>query len=277
MSARLRVGLSTCPNDTYAFAGLLTGAVRAEDLELEFELADVQTLNESLAADRFEVVKASFAAALDHAHRWVVLPVGAALGFGVGPLVVGARAPLPPRPRVLCPGRDTTATLLWQLYGDPLARVEQVVFSAILPAVARGEADLGVCIHEGRFTYAAHGLEPVEDLGARWERDSGGPLPLGGILARSDMSPKLRSAFTRALRASIAHADAYPGLALEVMRRHAREQDDAALRKHVELYVSAETRALSITGRRALAALHERARSARRLGSDAAALSIDPD
>lgn len=276
VSARLRVGLSTCPNDTYAFAGLLTGAVRAQGLELDFELADVQALNEGLAAGRFDVVKASFAAALAHARDWVVLPVGAALGFGVGPLVVGAGRPLPPRPLVLCPGRDTTATLLWRLYGDRRARVEQVVFSAVLPAVARGAADLGVCIHEGRFTYAAHGLALVQDLGACWERDTGAALPLGGILARAALPPDVRAAFARALASSIAHADRHPQIALATMRRHAREADDAALWQHVELYVNAETRALSPAGRRALVALCERARALERPPHTAAELRVDP-
>lgn len=264
MKAPLRVGLSTCPNDTYAFAGLLEGEVRAEGLEFAFELADVQTLNEGLAEGRFDVVKASFAAALAHARDWVVLPVGAALGFGVGPLVVGAPRPRADPPRVLCPGRDTTATLLWRLYGDPRATVEQVVFSAILPAVARGEADLGVCIHEGRFTYAAHGLVRVLDLGERWERDTLGPLPLGGLLARATLAAQHRAAFARALSASIAWSDARPARALEVMRRHAREFDDAALWKHVELYVNAETRGLSSAGRRALTEFARRTRSAGR-------------
>ncbi|HVS17285.1 MAG TPA: 1,4-dihydroxy-6-naphthoate synthase [Planctomycetota bacterium] len=271
MSTRLRVGLSTCPNDTYAFCGLLEGEVRAEGLQLDFELADVQALNEGLAAGHFDVVKASFAAALDHARDWVVLPVGAALGFGVGPLVVGAPRARRAPPRVLCPGRDTTATLLWNFYGDPDAHVEQVVFSAILPAVARGEADLGVCIHEGRFTYRAHGLELVEDLGERWERDTGAPLPLGGILARSSLAPTVRAAFTRALAESLAFADAHPERALAVMRRHAREHDDAALWKHVELYVNAETRGLSQTGRRALATFAERAQ-----GGAGPPLAVDP-
>lgn len=259
MSQRLRVGLSTCPNDTYAFSGLLEGEVRADGLELDLELADVQQLNEGLAAGRFDVVKASFAAALGHARDWVVLPVGAALGFGVGPVVVAATPPHASPPRVLCPGADTTATLLWRLYGDPDARVEQVVFSAILPALARGDADLGVCIHEGRFTYQRHGLELRDDLGARWEQDTGAPLPLGGILARASLPPDLRARFTRALSASLAFADAHPERALEVMRRHAREHDDAALWKHVELYVNADTRALSDAGRSALATFAERA------------------
>lgn len=264
MTTPLRVGISTCPNDTYAFAGLLEGALRAEGLELAFELADVQTLNEGLLARRFDVVKASFAAALACAGDWIVLPVGAALGFGVGPVVVGSSGRRADPPRVLCPGRDTTATLLWRLYGDPRASVEQVVFSAILPALSRGEADLGVCIHEGRFTYAAHGLQLVEDLGERWERDTGGPLPLGGIFARASLAPERRAAFTRALGESIAWADAQPQRALPVMRRHAREHDDAALWKHVELYVSAETRALSDAGRRALSEFARRMRTSER-------------
>lgn len=263
MTERLKLGISTCPNDTYAFHALLVGALGDPALELQIELADVQALNEGLAAGRFDVVKCSFAAALAHAEHWSVLEVGAALGFGVGPVVIAGRvAARRDPPRVLCPGRDTTATLLWRLFHGEPAQLEQVLFSAILPALARGEADLGVCIHEGRFTYAQQGLALVEDLGERWERETGGPLPLGGLLARRSLDPDLRRRFTQLLAASLAFSDRQPQQALLSMRRHASEQDDAALWKHVELYVNAETRGLSPEGLRALGTLAERARAA---------------
>jgi 1,4-dihydroxy-6-naphthoate synthase len=263
VSRVLRVGLSTCPNDTFAFHGLLSGAVAAEGLTLEFELADVQALNEGLHAGRFDAAKASFAAALALADEHVVLPAGAALGFGVGPVVLAARAgPAPARPRVLCPGEDTTATLLWRLFHPGPADVRQVVFSQIMPALERGEADLGVCIHEGRFTWRQRGLHLVEDLGQRWERSSGGPLPLGGILARRTLGHEVTASLAAALRESIRYGHAHRDEALATMRAHAREQDDAALWKHVELYVGDETVALSATGRAALATLARRARAA---------------
>lgn len=263
MSRALRVGLSTCPNDTFAFHGLLAGAVRADGLELDFELADVQALNEGLRAGRFDVAKASFAAALALSAEHVALTAGAALGFGVGPVVLQARpGAVPGRPRVLCPGADTTATLLWRLFHPEPADVRQVVFSQIMPALEVGEADLGVCIHEGRFTWRERGLALVEDLGERWERSSGGPLPLGVILARRALGANVLRAFTEALRDSIRHGYAHRDEALATMRRHAAEHDDAVLWRHVELYVNDETLALSEAGRAALESLARRARSA---------------
>jgi 5,8-dihydroxy-2-naphthoate synthase len=259
----LRIGISTCPNDTFAFHGLLTRAIETPGLELEFELADVQTLNEGLRGGRFDVAKVSFAAALALAGSHLVLPVGAALGFGVGPIVLAAQPTPPPRrPRVLCPGEDTTATLLWRLFHPEPADLRQVVFSEIMPALERGEAELGVCIHEGRFTWRARGLHLVEDLGERWERSSGGPLPLGGLLARRALGPGVLASLAAAVRDSIRLAQRERTAALQTMRRHASEHSDEVLWQHVELYVNAETLGLSSAGRAALALLAERARAA---------------
>lgn len=275
MSPVLRVGLSTCPNDTFAFHGLLCGAVRTHGLELEFELADVQTLNEGLRTNRFAATKASFAAALPLADELVVLPAGAALGFGVGPVVLAARpGRAPERPRVLCPGVGTTATLLWRLFHPEEADVLQVVFSEIMPALERGEADLGVCIHEGRFTWRERGLHLVEDLGERWERDSGGPLPLGGILARRSLGPQVLARLAAAVRDSIRYGLTHRDEALASMRAHASEHDEEVLWKHVELYVDDETSNLSAVGREALATLAQRARGAGLLPARSPALEV---
>jgi 1,4-dihydroxy-6-naphthoate synthase len=275
VSRALRVGLSTCPNDTFAFHGLLTGAVSAPGLDLEFELADVQALNEGLRAGRFDAAKVSFAAALALAADFVVLPSGAALGFGVGPVVLAARpGPVAARPRVLCPGEDTTATLLWRLFHAEPADVRQVVFSQIMPALERGEADLGVCIHEGRFTWRSRGLHLVEDLGQRWERSSGGPLPLGGILARRDLGAEGLALLADALRRSIRYGFAHRDEALATMRAHAAEHQDAVLLQHVELYVDDETLALSAIGRAALATLARRAGEAGLARAETAPLQV---
>jgi len=257
---RLRVGLSTCPNDTFAFAGLLTGHVPTGGLELDFELCDIQELNDGLRAGRYDVAKASFALALERCDDHVVLPVGAALGFGVGPVLLGAPAEREPaRERVLAPGRDTTAALCLELLRPELGPVEHVVFSEIMPALARGDARLGACIHEGRFTWREHGLELVLDLGERWERTSGLPLALGGLLARRTLDPELLRRTTELVRASLAFARAHPDEALVPMRAHAQEQDDDVLWKHVELYVNDRTWDLGPIGCEALGALADRA------------------
>jgi 1,4-dihydroxy-6-naphthoate synthase len=263
-SERLRVGISTCPNDTFAFHGLLSGAVQPRGFELALELHDVQELNEGLAAGAYDAAKGSFHAALELADELCVLRVGAALGFGNGPLLLAPgepRARGAPR-RVLAPGRLTTATLLMRLF-HPEETLEQVLFSEIQPALRRGEADLGVCIHEGRFTWEAQGLRCLEDLGERWQERTGAPLPLGGIFARRRLGAERLRALEAAIAASIAHARRHPREALVTMRRHAQEQSDAVLEAHVQLYVNEHTEALGPQGVAAIARL---AREARRAG-----------
>ncbi len=256
----LRIGISTCPNDTFTFSGLLSGAVRAEGLELAFELLDIEELNERMLAGQLDVAKISFAAALELSAECVVLPTGSALGFGVGPLLLARQpgldpASLAPGARVLCPGAHTTASLLFNAFHPGLGQVEQVVFSEIMPALERGEADLGVCIHEGRFTWAERGLGCVEDLGSRWEAKTGAPLPLGGLVARRALGPALLRRIQAAVRASLDYARADPERALPCMRRYAQELADPVIQAHVELYVNDWTTDLGPEGKAALDAL----------------------
>jgi len=271
---RLHVGISTCPNDTFCFHGLLTGAVDPQGFEFRFELADVETLNQRLLAGEFDAAKGSFRAALEATEELGVLSAGAAVGRGVGPVLLGpvllgARAEGGPAAavegraaRILTPGRHTTASLLYALFHAGEGEVRDVVFSEIIPALQRGAADFGVCIHEGRFTYEAAGLRLVEDLGERWEQATGAPLPLGGILARRSLGAERHGRLAAAIRASLDHAHAHPAEALVSMREHAQEHSDEVLRAHVDLYVNEDTRTLSPTAVRALATLDERARAA---------------
>ena len=279
MSAtRLRVGISTCPNDTFAFHALLSGEVRDPELDLQFELLDVEELNKGLSEGRYDVAKGSFHAALLHAEELFALPVGAALGFGVGPVVLG-------RPgvqsganaRISCPGRWTTATLLWQLFHPGEGTLEQRPFHEIIPALERGETDLGVCIHEARFTYEEHGLELIEDLGETWERETDSPLPLGGIFARRELGDELTQRVTELIQESLAWGHANPDAALLSMREHAQEFDDEVLREHVRLYVNEFTTALGEVGARALSVLGERARAAGLLDADSSELELFGD
>lgn len=271
----LRVGISTCPNDTFTFHGLLTGAVVPADFDIEFELCDVETLNQRVRAGDFDAAKASFAAVIDLASEVLILPAGAALGHGVGPVVLqlpgGSGADV-----VLAPGEHTTAALLWRIFHPAEAPLTHVVFSEIMPALVRGEARLGVCIHEGRFTYHAQGLELAEDLGQRWEEATHLPLPLGGIVARRKLGDAMIAALTSAVSDSLAYARSHPDAALLTMRRHAQEDGDDVLWKHVELYVTSETAALSAQARAALAELARRARAAGLAGETSAhgALSV---
>lgn len=264
MSRPIHLGISTCPNDTFAFHGLLTRAVDWRGLEFHTELIDIQQLNERLFAGDFDAAKTSFHAALSLAKETVVLPSGSALGFGVGPLLLAARPDSTPthvEQLTLCPGQHTTASLLFALFYPNTTRAKHVVFSEIMPALQQREADFGVCIHEGRFTWEAQGLGLVADLGTRWEAETSSPLPLGGIIARRHLPRDTLATIQAVIRDSLEYALAEPDTAFPTMRKYAQEFDDAVLMKHVDLYVNDWTLDLGETGRLALNQLSERAQS----------------
>ena len=267
----IHLGISTCPNDTFTFHGILEEKVNRRGLDFRIELLDVEELNQRLFAGDFDIAKASFHAALRLAGNIVVLPVGSALGFGVGPLLLAA---LPrthprqavhtgqnsPRPaRILCPGQHTTATLLYRLFHHGEGTLEQAVFSAIMPALTSHTADFGVCIHEGRFTWREHGLALVEDLGHVWEQETDTPLPLGGILARPQLGRSTIETVTRVLADSLAYGLAHRDETVSTMRRYAQELTTDVMFKHVDLYVNQWTTELGPTGRHALDMLGQKA------------------
>ena len=240
----------------------MTRAVDWRGLEFDISLIDIQQLNDGLFRGEFDVAKASFHAALLLADKTVVLPSGSALGFGVGPLLLSAT--LDTRPSnsgqlTLCPGQHTTATLLFELFHRGTTETEHVVFSDIMPKLQRGEADFGVCIHEGRFTWQDQGLGLVEDLGTRWEAETDCPLPLGGIVAQRALPTKTIATVQAVIRDSLDLALADPALALPSMRKYAQEFDDSVLSQHVDLYVNQWTRDLGNTGLAALQQLSDRA------------------
>ncbi|MBL8892716.1 MAG: 1,4-dihydroxy-6-naphthoate synthase [Planctomycetaceae bacterium] len=282
---KIRIGISTCPNDTFAFSPLLDKRLDTDGLEFEFCLLDVQELNERLRAGDLDVGKASFHAALSLSERYGVFAAGAALGFGNGPLLLarpgitgsssasinlgtpdrGSQEPVSrvvgpnASARVLCPGQDTTAHLLFRLFYPGVDQVDQVVFSEIAPALLSGRADYGVCIHEGRFTYHQQGLGLVEDLGQRWEMETGSPLPLGGILGRLDLGAEVLGRISRLIQASVRTALTQRELALPMMRFYAQEFADEVLWAHVDLYVNRWTVDLGRVGLSALQELGRRA------------------
>lgn len=264
MSRTIRLGISTCPNDTFAFHGLLTRSVDWRGLQFEVELLDIEQLNERLLGNGFDVGKTSFHAALHLADGYVVLPSGSALGFGVGPLLLSASPGSKPENTsqlTLCPGKHTTAALLFALFHPNTTRVEQAVFSEIMPRLEARTADFGVCIHEGRFTWQQRGLGLVEDLGTRWERETGCPLPLGGIVASSRLPAKTIQAVQQVIHDSLQFALADRQAALPTMRTYAQEFDDHVLMQHVDLYVNKWTLDLGAEGARALDELSARAAS----------------
>lgn len=258
--SKLHLGISTCPNDTFAFAALLEGRVDTDGLSFEIDLLDIDQLNRGLIAGQFDLAKTSFHAALALADQVVVLPVGSALGFGVGPLLLASQAgasPTRPRPGeppalTLCPGQHTTAKWLFDLFYPDTTAIEHVVFSDIMPRLVDGTADFGVCIHEGRFTYGSAGLHCVADLGELWEAQTNCPLPLGGLVMRQRCGAETMRRVSEVISRSLAIARDAPETALPAMRRYAQTMDDRVLMQHVDLYVNDWTVNLGDTGRGAL-------------------------
>ena len=254
---RYKLGISTCPNDTFMFHALLEGKLDTGGLELAIELLDVQELNERLQRGEFHFSKASAAAAVAMSKRFEVCAAGAALGFGLGPLLLSrpSAEPLSAQSLVLCPGAMTTAFLLMQHLFPQATRIEHRVFSEIMPALQCGEADYGVVIHEGRFTYGEHGLTMAADLGELWERSEQLPLPLGVIVADRSLPEEVRVHFGGLVRRSVAYACAHRQETLPTMKAYAQELNESVIWAHVDLYVNRWSLSLGEDGEQALRAL----------------------
>jgi 1,4-dihydroxy-6-naphthoate synthase len=237
---KLSFGFTPCPNDAFAFHALVHGLVPAPFM-VEPVLLDIEELNRRARSGELQLTKLSFGAVPSVGDGYRLLRSGAALGRGVGPLVV-ARDPAPLEEaaagRIAVPGRDTTAFLLLRLAVPSLGEVVEMRYDRILAAVVAGDVDAGLIIHESRFTYAEHGLVSVADLGEWWERETGLPVPLAGIFARSDLEPELVAAAESSLRASVEHAFANPEASRDYVRSLAQELSDEVCAAHIALYVN---------------------------------------
>jgi 1,4-dihydroxy-6-naphthoate synthase len=204
-------------------------------------LADVETLNEWALAGRLDVTKLSFHALGHVLDQYILLMAGSALGRGCGPLLVAREnfsvAALPGL-TIAIPGKYTTAALLLRMYSPVPLTIRVMRFDRIMPAIVAGEVDAGVIIHESRFTFQAHGLLLLQDLGVWWEQETGFPIPLGGIAAKRSLGKEKIQAIDRCIRASVSSAFAGPEAGMDYIRQHAQELDDKVIRDHIGLYVN---------------------------------------
>ncbi|MDH2910688.1 MAG: 1,4-dihydroxy-6-naphthoate synthase, partial [Candidatus Eremiobacteraeota bacterium] len=208
-----------------------------------------------------------------------LLRSGGALGRGCGPLVVARRERVPTwesldDPLVAIPGERTTAFLLLQLALGRRPRTRIMRFDRIVEAVANGEVDAGLIIHESRFTYQRSGLHELLDLGSWWERTTGQPIPLGAILARRDLSRERALAIDAAVRSSLAFARRDEATIMPYVREHAFEMDEAVMRAHIALYVNDYSVDVGDDGVVAVESLFSRGRNAGILPADAKATFV---
>ena len=262
---KLTVAYSPCPNDTFMFHDLARGNLTLPSRRIEVQLHDVETLNRMALAGTFDVTKVSFHTYLLVRREYQLLGVGAALGFGCGPVIVSKGGVGPGEiieARVAVPGKLTTAHLLLELWEPRITDKVFVRYDKVMDMVARGEADAGVIIHEGRFVYEQAGLELVADLGLWWRGQTELPIPLGGIVGRKSLGKKTISEFEALLRQAISNSMADPGATREYVLKHAVEMDSDVLDEHIKAFVNDYSLDLGQEGRAAVAEMRRRAQAA---------------
>ena len=263
---KVRIAHSPDSDDAFMFYALTQGILDVEGLEIEHQLSDIESLNQAAFKGCYEITAISFHAYPYLADRYVLMPSGASFGDGYGPVVVAretlSKDDLRQGP-VAIPGELTTAHLAFKLWAGEVP-IKIVPFDKIFEAVEDGSCIAGVVIHEGQLTFGDRGLHQVVDLGAWWQGETGGPLPLGGNAIRRDLDPQLQQRLCKLLTASIEYALDHRKTALEYAIRYARdlEEDPERSDRFVGMYVNEWTRGYGDAGRRAVQHLLDRAHEA---------------
>jgi len=253
---KISIGFSPCPNDTYVFDAMVNRLIDTQGIEFELFIEDVETLNEWALEQRLDVTKLSFPALFQTNGVYRLLNSGAALGKGVGPLLV-AREPYPADQQMMSqysvalPGQHTTAHLLFSMAFPQAQQKKFMVFSEIEEAVLSGQTEMGVLIHENRFTYAAKGLHRIMDLGAYWEQATGVPIPLGGIAIKKSIPTALGQQIDQLIASSLLATRGQESIS-EFVRSHAQNMEEMVMRQHIDLYVNDYTLSLGGTGKNAI-------------------------
>ena len=265
---KLSLGFSPCPNDTFIFDALIHHKIDTEGLEFDVVFDDVETLNKKALQGELDITKLSFHAFAHVIDKYVLLDAGSALGFGVGPLLISKTAYTPeevksqPSLSVGIPGNYTTANFLLGIAFPELQHKQELVFSAIEELLLNQELDLGVIIHENRFTYAQKGLHKIMDLGDYWEQQTGMPIPLGGIMMKRNIDVETQRTVNRLIRKSVEFAFENPEASSDFVRQHAQELDESVRKQHIDLYVNKYSIDLGDLGKKAIRVLFEKGHSA---------------
>jgi len=256
----IRVGHSPDPDDAFMFHALANDKIPTGNHRFVHELQDIETLNRRALHGELEVTAVSIHAYAFLLDKYALLPTGSSMGDKYGPIVVARRrlaAKDLPGLKIAVPGTLTTAYLALELFMESLhARqrwaYEVVPFDQIIPAVARGQYDAGLIIHEGQLTFRNQGLNLVTDLGVWWQDKTGLPLPLGGNVVRKDLGPATMREISRLLRASIEYALDHREEALTHALQYARDMNRDLADRFVGMYVNHWTLDYGDRGRAAI-------------------------
>ena len=259
---KLKLGFSTCPNDTYIFDAIVNKRINLEDLSFEVVLADVEELNTMAFKQIPDVTKLSFHAYAHVSDYYKILNTGSALGYKNGPLLISRKKIYPDEVNdllIAIPGKYTTANLLLGIAYPDVKMKKEYIFSDIEDVVLSGEADAGLIIHESRFTYSRKGLMKILDLGEYWEEKTHLPIPLGGIMIRRDLPEETRKKVNHILKTSLNYAEEHPLDSSDYIKKYAQSVEDEVVRKHIDLYVNEFTFDLAEKGKDAIKELFKRA------------------
>jgi 1,4-dihydroxy-6-naphthoate synthase len=237
---KFTLGFSPCPNDTFIFDALVNKKIDTADLEFEAILEDVQTLNQWAIEGRLNITKLSYGVLPLVLNNYITLNSGSALGNGVGPLLIskGENKMLNIEESVIAiPGENTTAHLLFSLAYPNVKNKIFLRYDEIENFVLENKG-LGVIIHENRFTYQAKGLHKIIDLGDFWEKKTGNPIPLGGIVINRNFDLQLQQKVDSLIKKSIEYAFSNYPLLNDYIRKHSQEMSEDVMRKHIDLYVN---------------------------------------
>jgi 1,4-dihydroxy-6-naphthoate synthase len=249
------------------FYGMAENKIDLRGYVFNQQLEDIQTLNERCVRGELDISAISIHACAYVSQTYALLPCGASMGDGYGPLVVGqgstfnaqrstldsesdVRHALSGR-TIAVPGKMTSAFLALQLF---LGKFKHVVvpFDQIFDAVRKGDADFGLIIHEGQLTYGTAGFTKVIDLGAWWKRRTGLPLPLGGNVVRKSIPPKVRSDIAQIMRESIDYGLGHRREAVAHSMPYARDMESDLADKFIGMYVNDFTRDYGDSGQAAI-------------------------
>ncbi|NQV76270.1 MAG: 1,4-dihydroxy-6-naphthoate synthase [Bacteroidetes bacterium] len=289
---KLSLGFSPCPNDTFIFDAMIHQKIDTEGLSFDVVFDDVETLNQKAFRAELDITKLSYHAYAYLTKKYVLLHSGSALGFGVGPLLICKNedyistdnlADLKPqtsdlRPqtsnlqpqtsylrlptsdlrlqtsnlRIGIPGKYTTANFLLSLALPEAKNKVEMKFFEIESALLSHKIDMGVIIHENRFTYQEKGLKKIIDLGEYWEHLTQGPIPLGGIMVKRGIPENIKQKVNRIVKRSVQYAFDHPESGMDFICSLSQEMSKEVINKHIELYVNKFSIDLGEVGRKAV-------------------------
>lgn len=234
------LGFSPCPNDTFIMDALVHNRIQSE-FDFIPAIHDVDVLNNLARNGELSITKLSFGAYPFVSDKYQILAAGSALGRGCGPLLISKNAIESKNLSnltVAIPGETTTANLLLSILYPEIKQKKVFLFSEIENAVLSGEVDLGLIIHENRFTYAQKGLLKFADLGEKWEVETGLPIPLGCIAIKRTISEGLKAKISKLLTQSVEYAFQNPNESKPYIHKYAQEMDESVQQQHINLYVN---------------------------------------